>query len=459
MAALLIAGLALTGAVPVPRASLAAVQRHYAEDCWQKHLPLALHARKASTLLPGAGMEPELLEPFDKVFKDGFYQVECAKDELFVHGDKHGDGKYSYKLGEVSNVSIVHYTEMVKKEDRHPMTHEICFEFCRTVPDMVFFGIIHGRDCYCAPYYKPMAGDSSDCDAVCDGDNTQMCGGALKSSIFEMHECADTAVQLSEAGDKAAAAEKSLSAIVGKAEDLSGEMQGSAEAFQKAFGDAGDPVAADLMQSAKVFAGELLHSAEDEAKVATALQEAAKEADGVTELTTLKQVSEAEGITAKMKELTTSADKGVEALEELVHLASPEFKDTMNASKQYYPLMYFVDKDFTGVPSTCGGDMLMKPITNATFDTCAMACDAEVHNCVGFSFFASKLCFLFSKFTTVTYYTACSTSFLQKAPTMDEQVTCVAKLEDFEGTSVKPNPSGKCKGCLKKATKAARCFK
>merc|ERR1719230_2399526 len=83
------------------------------------------------------------------------------------------------------------------------MDQEVCFEFCRTVPDMMSFGLIHGRDCYCAPYYKMMAGDSSQCDAVCEGKSTTMCGGMTKSSIFTMHMCADTAEDLKGAADKA----------------------------------------------------------------------------------------------------------------------------------------------------------------------------------------------------------------------------------------------------------------
>lgn len=35
---------------------------------------------------------------------------------------------------------------------------------------------------------------------------------------------------------------------------------------------------------------------------------------------------------------------------------------------------------------------------------------------------------------------------------------CYAKLEDFVGTNLSPDPSGKCRLCLKKATKANRCL-
>merc|ERR1719359_2826207 len=79
------------------------------------------------------------------------------------------------------------------------MTHEVCFDFCRTVPNMGFFGLLAGRECYCMPYYKMMAGDSSQCEAVCEGEPTTTCGGMAKSSIFEMHMCADTAEDIAKA--------------------------------------------------------------------------------------------------------------------------------------------------------------------------------------------------------------------------------------------------------------------
>eukprot|EP00972_Heterocapsa_arctica_P071587 10576471-Heterocapsa_arctica.AAC.1 len=64
-------------------------------------------------------------------------------------------------MGDSAGVSIVHYSEVVPKEDRKPMSHEVCFSFCRTVPDMNFFGIHNGRDCYCEPYYQATESDGS----------------------------------------------------------------------------------------------------------------------------------------------------------------------------------------------------------------------------------------------------------------------------------------------------------
>merc|ERR1719316_1350294 len=106
---------------------------------------------------------------------------------MYEHGDKFGGNKHSYNSS--LSVSIVHYSSHVKKEDAEDLTPEVCFKFCRTIPDMLFFGLHAGRECYCEPYYERMASDSSNCDAGCTGDPTQMCGGMKKSSIYQMHSC------------------------------------------------------------------------------------------------------------------------------------------------------------------------------------------------------------------------------------------------------------------------------
>jgi len=96
-------------------------------------------------------MDFDSIEPYKTVQKDGFMGIDCVKDAMLEAGDAHGDGKLRYKMEQIANVSIIHYTDIIPKEDRKPMTQGRCFEFCRTVPDMLFFGINNGRDCYCAP--------------------------------------------------------------------------------------------------------------------------------------------------------------------------------------------------------------------------------------------------------------------------------------------------------------------
>lgn len=70
------------------------------------------------------------------------------------------------------------------------MTPAVCFSFCRERTASRFFGIIHGRDCYCTEYFHDTS-TAGVCDLPCDGDRTVMCGGNIKASLFEMHVCAD----------------------------------------------------------------------------------------------------------------------------------------------------------------------------------------------------------------------------------------------------------------------------
>lgn len=144
---------------------------------------------------------------------------------------------------------------------------------------------------------------------------------------------------------------------------------------------------------------------------------------------------------------------------------------------QYYPIMYFVDKEYVNVAQTCTGDLVGSPIYFKNYHGCAGACDAKNQECVGFAYFPTgegkpNMCFLFSKFTAVQYYTGCDEdavvtskkSFLQKSnssqPVQEEPAlaVCAAKLSKFVGTNLTPDPSGKNKFKLKELTKAARCY-
>merc|ERR1719160_1901844 len=162
--------------------------------------------------------------------------MDCVLDQMFLSGDKFGANKHDYKLADTTNVSIVHYNDHVAKEDRVKMDQKICFEFCRTVPDMLFFGITNGRECYCEPFYNMMAGDSSECDATCEGDPSMMCGGTTKSSIFSMHFCDSTGEDLGKAKDKATDMAGEMKEKVKKAMDIAETMTESGNKNQKTFG-------------------------------------------------------------------------------------------------------------------------------------------------------------------------------------------------------------------------------
>merc|ERR1719316_980507 len=429
----------------------------FSQDCG---MPSNLHISKnASSLLqnvPGAGIDK--FKAFETVLKDGFLLVDCRKDYMYYRGDKFGDNKHDYKLGPVSNVSIVHYDAFVAKEDRAEMTPNICFEFCRTVPNMGFFGIVNGRGCYCTPYFTPMESDSSQCDSVCVGDNSQMCGGKSKSSIWAMHMCDSTEDDLGAATGKASGLKASMDSKVKQAQGLAGGLQKGGEALQKSFGQVGDSGATGVAQNAKVFAGKLEAAAKAVDKIADELGSLAKTGD-LKDFTDPATVTKAERAMEDIDQASAEGEAATDELDKLLELAS--HKAVTGAAKQYYPVMYFVDKEFTDVPQTCSGDVVAEPLVGNA-DACAAACDSHIHSCVGFQYFEldakTSGCQLFSNFKTGFYYTGCGKAFLQTNKKAPFTATCFAKLSKFEGTTLKPNPSGKCKQCFKELTKADRCY-
>merc|ERR1719498_555578 len=112
---------------------------------------------------------------------------------MHVVADKHTQQGAARYDSEKTNVSVVWYEEVVEKEDRVGMTPQVCYNFCRGLKQMGFFGLLAGRQCYCAPYYTTRVGGEGDtCDMPCEGNQAVMCGGMKKSDVYEMHMCADT---------------------------------------------------------------------------------------------------------------------------------------------------------------------------------------------------------------------------------------------------------------------------
>jgi len=427
----------------------------------------ALAAKKNKTALlqnPGAGLGE--IKPFDKVYKDGFYLVDCVKDSLREFGDKFGNGKQSYNMGDSAGVSIIHYSEVVPKEDQEPMSHQVCFNFCRTVKDMGFFGIHNGRDCYCEPYFNAMESDSSDCDAVCEGSPGQMCGGKVKSSVFGMHSCMNKAEKMSDLSGSAAAVQDTLEDGLETIDEVAGELQTSATTWQKIAGNVGDPEASNLMQSAKVFAGELEAFHKEESKKVAALKDAKTTATALAgaDLAKFDTAAKADTAIEDLKKAIAEGEDAAEATEEMVKLSNLESEDAEGKSKLYRGLMYFVDKELAEAPTTCNGEAVKKPMAMLSEDECAAACEANFQRCVAYSFYTpGDLCFMFSKLKTATVYTGCSAgaaSFLQ-ASKKGSFPECKLRLSSYEGTSISPDSdtakAGKCPNCLKELTKREKC--
>eukprot|EP00747_Dinoflagellata_sp_TGD_P211230 gnl/TRDRNA2_/TRDRNA2_84434_c0_seq1.p1 gnl/TRDRNA2_/TRDRNA2_84434_c0~~gnl/TRDRNA2_/TRDRNA2_84434_c0_seq1.p1 ORF type:complete len:223 (-),score=63.94 gnl/TRDRNA2_/TRDRNA2_84434_c0_seq1:50-718(-) len=221
------------------------------------------------------------------------------------------------------------------------------------------------------------------------------------------------------------------------------------------------------MQVAKQYAGELERSAEAAGKIQVKLQTYAEEAEQLSGFDDPAIVTKAERIMEKIEQTIAEGVVSVKKLESDMATVQPG-PVKAGAAKQYYPLMYFIDKTYEDVYQTCSGKLVNKPISGLSKDGCASACDAEAPDCVGFAFFESppdaplQLCFLFSKFESATYYTGCPTTLLQALTgAAAKKATCLAKVSEFKGLKaidLKPQGDGKCKHCLKTLKKSDRCF-
>lgn len=442
----------------------------YKWDCF-KSRPVFLQGNR--TARPGAGMNPANITPFETVLKDGYLKVACVKDYMYHFGDKFGSNKFSYNQGQLSNSSIVRYSDLVAKNEQEPMSPAVCFSFCRTVPDMIFFGILNGRDCYCTPFYKAMAGDSGVCDSVCEGNPTLMCGSQTKSSIYSMHQCqrntvGEVASALTSLQNATASLQALLTASNGTASNI---MQKYGVALRDIFGQVGDQAAAGLCQDMMLAAGEVMQSIKSSAAITDQLPaiEVATQGLNLEQPISYQETAKAEELIKSMKKLTTKANNALEALASQQKFQTnfqPDgqvdtgaFNGSTNASHQYYSVMYFVDKGVRDVPTTCSGDPVGAPVV-ATADGCATLCDNSVHDCMGYQTMASApselgFCFLFSKLKTAQYYIGCNGT--QKG-SCTEGFSCMVKFSEVSST-LKPDASGKCKQCLRAATKADRCFK
>jgi len=364
--------------------------------------------------VPGAGIDQiynaTKFQAFKTVLKDGYMLLNCVKDDMYYTGDKYGDNKHDYKLGGVSRVSIVHYDAFVARKDRVEMTPTVCFEFCRTVPNMGFFGITNGRSCYCTPYFQAMASDSSPCDAVCEGDRRQSCGSKAKSSIFVMHMCASTGQDLLDLSEKAGylyrdmavkLAEKFYGStfsdllkgdslrIIGQTNEALGEfmkqtiddireskkyegnkvenapddIKETANLLKSLFGFVGDSGATDLAQSTKIYAQNLLHMGNDVKDLAEKLAHLYKDLESTRHKIADEQkksnsktvshdlMTAAETTMSKMEETIAASEAAYDKLVKNLDLvyAKPTFTPEKKALPAYVPVMYFIDKKFDGI--------------------------------------------------------------------------------------------------------------
>jgi hypothetical protein len=405
----------------------------YKQDCFKRDHKLTRRGSKAKRASflgaehkdsnPGAGIDEVV--PFETVLKDGYALVRCMKDELYYHADKFHFNKHDYTYSD-SNVSIVHYKAVIPKEDQEEMSPDVCFRFCRTVPNMLSFGILNGRECYCAPWWKPMASDSSNCDAVCPGDPKLMCGGKSKSSVYEMHMCANTEEDLKEQGAKMKTLFESLSEMRRSMKSAADQAQKETAEFQKLFGIMGDRTITDSFQEAKVEVGKLLQLTKAADAAMMTLDDLMV---NVTDLVETESVdftdnavfTKAEGLLSDANAARAVGEAALAAMKKKFSLqlemsTAEGSKLATNRSQQYYDAYYFVNPEPMGAAwakdkSSCSGALVTEPIIRITKDECAYACDeAAESGCKAFAWYAKGggICFLYSGVTRLTQYDMCS---------------------------------------------------
>jgi hypothetical protein len=382
----------------------------------------------------------KFVEPYVTVYKDGFWPVGCFKDVMFENAEKYGDNKFKYKK-EMVNISVAVYDDLVLKEKQKPMTHQVCFEFCRSIKGMGFFGIA-GRECYCTPYYEEtIDGVSSDdtCSVPCQGDANLICGGVKRFSIFEMHLCGDRGQQLSK---KAEVAGESLSAFYSASlfiAELSKDLQASGALLQEVAGLGGDPDSSDFGQAAKEFAGEVEHvmmdgeCAEDYNNLLMNYEDA--ETISFSDMTKAENMGKADEATQNIITGIPKVDKCSKMATEVLLQGYPPFEDVIAAESAddmaaveedygrsvatVHPLIYILKSSDPPHMSSCQGKLLGKPMVS-TMAECAQTCEDMVHPevCAGFQYFhlgggedaggsedfMQPICFLFKSFKSVTVY-------------------------------------------------------
>merc|ERR1719161_2555656 len=381
-----------------------------------------------STAIAGAGGNQKLAdeglsatgtveheEPMMRIYKDGYSEVGCYADGMPEFSDKFGNNADQYRDG--AGVSVVNYKQHVLKENQQPMWPYECYTFCRTVPHMVFFGIMNGGACYCAPYYKPMAGKAVKCEMPCPGHPDHMCGGQKTSSIFEMHFCNNAGEDLKDAAIGAGEILLYFEQEAWTLNEAATALNKAGDGLQKVAGKGGDPLSGDLAQLAKKSAGEWENLLKDGTcfQAFTELQtqyEGSKpifESDlmvpanlekadmAIFEMITLSKTVNACAKKAEEQNIFAYPwHEEVMATEDLSAWWSDHLDEMQLVAQTYYPLQYglnptttMTDADVT--MSTCSGTPIGAPMP-LYLSECAGACEKTIFpsKCIGFQHFTGE---------------------------------------------------------------------
>jgi len=322
----------------------------------------------------------------------------------------------------------------------------VCFEFCRTLPDMVFFGISNGQQCYCTPYYQPKPGDNSQCNQKCPGDNTVMCGNMKgKSSIFEMHLCNDVAQDLTTTMESAKDAMDYYMEAALLAQEIGDKMTAAGKALQKVGGLSGAPGAGDNGQKAMVGSKTLTQAFTGERKSyekCLAAYKLGEDNEGL-DMTVSANAIAAEHATKDMKATVGAVVSGAAATHKELVLAYPiidqvtfhdepdggdaaamKLKSYVDGDEQkladFRNGAYAFDPRYDPPHSSCTGVLIDLPMMGLGKSGCALACEATVHPdmCVGFTHYtltgADDICFMFMDIEDVETFVGPEPALLQK---------------------------------------------
>jgi hypothetical protein len=343
---------------------------------------------KADQPVPGTGMDLEKLKPFEKSHKDGYFHVSCMNEGMRFDADKHSmQGSKRYAAQNIE-VSIIWYNQLVPKEDRKEMTPGVCFNYCRSFEGFNYFGLLNGRECYCMPYYKAKAGgEDQGCDAPCDGDNTQMCGGKDKSDIYEMHYCNDTGEDLFQTLSDLRVFHSELKNYGSNLGTCAELKQYIGQMTQTYSGQAGDLVAGHQAQGVKESAGKNLVGAKAAVKMYAKIDKVMKKIQDL--MTTGKfadnaaDAREADELIKQSQYLLTEA-KPITKATETAFEGCAGFLGTKHGERvdQYNPIVEYAKKfkydNETSYDSMCSGKTVLGTFSGTVGD-CAYRCDNTLH--------------------------------------------------------------------------------
>jgi hypothetical protein len=351
------------------------------------------------------------VEPFMNVYRDGYWSVGCISDEMVKSGDKFGDGKFDYKIRESANTSLVYYSEIVEGDKKESMTPKVCFEFCRTMPDMQFFGLIYGRECYCEHYYKKTTGEGT-CDLPCEGSASSICGGKQLSSIYQMHACeGGLAADMADLSGEVDTTIDTLTTAHDDVDAIGAAMQSSAEKLESY----AEGCASSLNQAAKVAAGPLIHAADDCMELSEEMSTASGDYDGLgLSLTGTLSFDDRKAVEEYMEKAKSQMDAAEQAIAAAKELADESSPDVAEYDPTFVPVMRQITPEMAPKMSVCNGEMTGLPKVGLSLLECADACDMEAPKasedyCMYYQYFEfsgeeQPLCFLFSEITEVTTF-------------------------------------------------------